>query len=396
MSDDIPSLPALSTSTPTSRNLRHVRVGPGTLHVIREKYKGILQHLWLGPTFSSATTLALIAENMPMGLQSIDLDLSLLLWADRLVGSCGSSSNGRGEVVDLTQEMEHFIRALPTSLVKLCLRFPTRPDSLPDICVQALAAAMTSQDNNSSPQWIILDLRGNKITNQGAIALAEALPFQPSLRHVNLEWNDIGNAGAIALAEKFQSCKLELLNLSYNPSIDDNAVQAMSWALQTNRALKELDLAGNREITTVGLTCLLECLQLHNVTLERFHWKHPRGPTRHDPRQTAAASSATTNDTTCCSSDENTKATNKKLPPTEEELLGSIEYWLSLNRAGRRLVASRYTTEEKIPLSLWPWVLAKVTVTKGTQRKPREGPDELYFLLQQNPELFDSTAEAAG
>jgi hypothetical protein len=52
---------------------------------------------------------------------------------------------------------------------------------------------------------------------------------------------------------------------------------------------------------------------------------------------------------------------SKKLPPKEEELLGSIEYWLSIRGTSSLGKHIQYTTVEKIPGALWPWVVAKAS-----------------------------------
>jgi len=104
-----------------------------------------------------------------------------------------------------------------------------------------------------------LELFGNRIGNDGAIALADALKSGKSvLTSLNLKDNNIRNEGAAAIAEALKSGMAVLTNLNladnalcgvnkyhlgtYNPS----GIYAIAAALEGSSVLKSLNLADNR------------------------------------------------------------------------------------------------------------------------------------------------------
>ena len=76
-----------------------------------------------------------------------------------------------------------------------------------------------------------------------------------------------------------------------------------------------------------------------------------------------------------------------------KELIQQVEYWLSLNRVGRQLV--QRGNQRGVPLALWPLILAKKPLPNVSSVSAFKGPHELFFLLQENPELFDRTLSGA-
>lgn len=59
-----------------------------------------------------------------------------------------------------------------------------------------------------------LDVSGNGITDNGAVALGQALTGNKTLKELLLSWNGIANAGTIALARVVESSPLEILDLA--------------------------------------------------------------------------------------------------------------------------------------------------------------------------------------
>mmetsp|Transcript_9622 Transcript_9622/g.28154 ORF Transcript_9622/g.28154 Transcript_9622/m.28154 type:complete len:501 (-) Transcript_9622:46-1548(-) len=113
-----------------------------------------------------------------------------------------------------------------------------------------------------------LSLPANSIRASGAGALAEALRVNHALRDLNLRYNDVGDGGAVSLAEALPHNKvLRNLVLSGN-GIRDEGAQALADALTRNQALRNLDLQGN-EIGDEGALALAEALP-HNQTLQDF------------------------------------------------------------------------------------------------------------------------------
>ena len=81
----------------------------------------------------------------------------------------------------------------------------------------------------------------NKIGDDGAIALANALKGNTSLRHLFLSENNIRDNGAIALANAFEdNTSLEVLSISHN-QFGDNGAQALNnvHAIQRNQQFNE-------------------------------------------------------------------------------------------------------------------------------------------------------------
>lgn len=338
-------------------------MGPKILTTLQDPKYSSLDSLCMGPTFSTTVTLESILESLPENLRSLDLDVGRLSEQRRRT-SCASRL---GPPLHWEQEFQHVWETLPVSLRKLSLRFAKNSNDKAGL----LALARTLPHSSSSSLSLeTLDLRNNQMDDEVAIALASALSSSPNtIRHVILSFNTIANEGAIALAEALNSSQLISLDLSHNVAIDDAAVGALCRALETNTQLKELNLHGCN-ISNTGIECLLECLKLSNFSLQRVHLTSRR-PIRHDREATTTIS--TTMDQS-----------------TQEErraLLQQLEYWLSLNRAGRQLVVQRGEQGE-VPVALWPRVFARES--KPNTVLSFKGPHELFFLLKENPSLFDN------
>ena len=111
-------------------------------------------------------------------------------------------------------------------------------------------------------------LNNKSITDAGAVALAQALHHNSTLKELYLSNNSIGDAGAVALAQALHhSSTLKELYLSNN-SISDAGAVALAQALHHNSTLKELDLSNNI-IRDVGAEALAQALH-HNSTLEKL------------------------------------------------------------------------------------------------------------------------------
>lgn len=333
-----------------SANLRHLLIGSTTLESLDN-----LDALWLGPLFAPTLSMRTIVENLPPTLTTLDLDLSQFAHPQDHPCSTSSSSANDGTSSSLEADLELLMSNI--TVAHLSLRFRDG-----DTGVMALAQSL-----HKHPNLKTLDLRGNRMGDEGAVALAEALEktvANPELRHVNLAWNMIGSRGAIALAKSLPSTQLELLDLSCNDSVDDDAVHHLCQSLKHNVFLKVLNLFCCSNITEDGAFMLLTCLQHHNYTLERINLR---------PRDTTSYSS------------HSAKTVN---------VLAKIEYWLALNRAGRRLLRGVHPAgnsccdnmDRPVPTGLWPYILARQNTNSFLY--PKAGPDELYFFLRENAELF--------
>lgn len=92
-----------------------------------------------------------------------------------------------------------------------------------------------------------LDLNGNRLSDSTAVSYAtKGLPFNSTLKYLNLADNVIGSSGAAALFQCLESSNqtLETLVLTNN-NVQNDAVEALRAAWQSNAVLERVDLAGN-------------------------------------------------------------------------------------------------------------------------------------------------------
>ncbi|KAL0225861.1 hypothetical protein P9112_013185 [Eukaryota sp. TZLM1-RC] len=105
-----------------------------------------------------------------------------------------------------------------------------------------------------------LNLYKNKITSEGASALARALESNSTLTTLRLQYNNITSEGASALARALESnSTLTKLNL-WNTNITSEGASALARALESNSTLTELDLSNNK-ITSEGASALARALE---------------------------------------------------------------------------------------------------------------------------------------
>jgi hypothetical protein len=98
---------------------------------------------------------------------------------------------------------------------------------------------------------VILDLYGNSIGNEGAIAIASALKINKTLTKLSLYDNRIYNEGAIAIAKALETnITLTNLSLAFN-RIETEGIYTLATALKINTTLTRLDFSGNKGIGAV-------------------------------------------------------------------------------------------------------------------------------------------------
>jgi Ran GTPase-activating protein (RanGAP) involved in mRNA processing and transport len=125
-----------------------------------------------------------------------------------------------------------------------------------DAEAKAVAAVLAA---GAAPKLEKLYLAGNSIGDEGARALAGALPSATALKVLNLESNSIGDEGARALVEALPSAMvLERLCLLFN-KIGNERARTLAGALQNATVLKDLYLSGNL-IGDGGARALAEAL----------------------------------------------------------------------------------------------------------------------------------------
>ncbi|KAI8596099.1 hypothetical protein EDD21DRAFT_448106, partial [Dissophora ornata] len=118
----------------------------------------------------------------------------------------------------------------------------------------------------------ILNLHGNSIGKEGALALSEILKTNTTLTTLDLEDNSIGDEGALALSKALKTnTTLTTLDLEDN-SIGDEGALALSNALKTNTTLITLYLWNNS--IRKGVTLELLETQKTNTTLTTLNWQN--------------------------------------------------------------------------------------------------------------------------
>ena len=143
-------------------------------------------------------------------------------------------------------------------------------NSISDVGALALAQVLHHNSNMTK-----LDLSNNSIGIAGAEALAHLFNHNSTLKDLNLSNNNVSNAGAVALAQTLhQNSSLKELNLS-NSSISDTGAVALAQALHHNSTLEELNLSNNSisddEVVALAQALhrnfILEGLDLSNNTI---------------------------------------------------------------------------------------------------------------------------------
>ena len=108
-----------------------------------------------------------------------------------------------------------------------------------------------------------LDLQGNNIGSEGAVALADGLKSCNNLQTLNLYSNNIGAKGAIALADGLKSCNnLQELHLSNNYFGAEGTV-ALADGLKSCYNLQALNFSDN-DISAEGIVALVDALKSCN------------------------------------------------------------------------------------------------------------------------------------
>ena len=111
-----------------------------------------------------------------------------------------------------------------------------------------------------------LNLRGNHIQTDGAVALSQLIRSCDRLLRLNLEWNNVGTLdhGIFELSNALMvNVSLKELDLRNNNIGPDGAI-ALSKALKRNQVLSTLDLRWN-DIGSIGGQALLEAVQVNQT-----------------------------------------------------------------------------------------------------------------------------------
>jgi hypothetical protein len=197
-----------------------------------------------------------------------------------------------------------------------------------------------------------LDLRSNRIGNEGASLLARSLGNNalPNLTRLSLFRCGIGDDGFIALISALeQNISLLQLDLRYNHGISERAFLALAESLPDIKVLQRIDFNWCAGLTSV-MPLLLEGLR-KNTSLFRIH----------------VAGCAP-----------------RVVPPTTQETARFAGDWMQeMERLGYRnrfLPLIRAPKERLPPLGVWPRALTRVATL----------PDAIFEVLRSTPSLVPS------
>ena len=99
-----------------------------------------------------------------------------------------------------------------------------------------------------------LDLGGNNITDEGAVALAKALEINRSIEWLDLSHNDIGDFGAEAFLKTIKNNRnLTQLNLYENPKIHDDNLFAINYCLLDDEECKDLHSWSSEKLKAMAI-----------------------------------------------------------------------------------------------------------------------------------------------
>jgi Ran GTPase-activating protein (RanGAP) involved in mRNA processing and transport len=108
-----------------------------------------------------------------------------------------------------------------------------------------------------------LNLAGNRILDEGAKAIADALPANSTLTSLNLEYNDITSVGVESVSQALmQNSSLEELSLASN-DLRFGGMEQLADALAVNQTLVTLDLDSTL-IVEADLDVLVKALRSPN------------------------------------------------------------------------------------------------------------------------------------
>jgi Ran GTPase-activating protein (RanGAP) involved in mRNA processing and transport len=221
--------------------------------------------------------------------------------------------------------------------------------------LQSLSLRLSpSEEESSLVQWApalqftqlqVLDLRDNRIGDAGAQALARALP-ESNIQELVLSWNHFGQKGMEALTRALEKTSLKRLVVGCNENLDDQSLKMLMDQLEQGHhgSLRTLDLFGTQITESTG-SRFLQCLEQRQTSLERLIL-----------------------DGTSVSM----------------QIKNQVDYYLGLNRAGRRCLAG----QNELSLSAWPYLLAKSSGdSRCKRRSSSKSLEAIYFFLQNKAEL---------
>lgn len=318
-------------------NLRHYR---GLSRDVLWRLPPGVDQLLIGPSFdtTSLESVRSIIRNLPPHLSDLDLDLTQVVTSshnDDHIEASTAPTESHHEQSEEFLVMKGYLSDLferVSNLRSLSLRLPRE---CADCGAIAVAAALNEAKGcNRHPQVELLDLRECPMHDPGIVALSGALKSS-SIKGLVVSWSSITSKGVGAMAAALKcNPPLESLVLGCMDGLDDESVQELISSLVQNSTLTDLSLFCCKLIGESSGRRLLRCLTRRNTSLERISLK------------------------------------GTKISPSCQNM---IEYYLRLNRAGRRYVIGYDDGRDRLlDLSLWPYILEKQTLQVEHRRRTDE------------------------
>lgn len=165
---------------------------------------------------------------------------------------------------------EDLAALVPKTLVKSCFALQLSSNAITSSGLTTLADALAKHPTAIEELW----LSNNCIGDVGVTHLVDCyLSINTTLKHLHLGANCIGDAGLIYLAELLEYNKVLTDLWLFNNQISDEGVQNLAKVLwRRNRSIKHVDLQWNREITDRSLEFLVKALE-SNPALKRLNMR---------------------------------------------------------------------------------------------------------------------------
>jgi len=133
-------------------------------------------------------------------------------------------------------------------------------------CLRQLALAIA--ECNTSLNEVVFS--SNQIGSENIVDIITALSMHPQLNRIVLDGMNIGRNPCTALSTLLRCSTTNLQSLSLNDNdIDDDGIKSLSQSIRGSK-LQELNLAGNRSISTRGWKAVSSLLATPNCCLERL------------------------------------------------------------------------------------------------------------------------------
>jgi Ran GTPase-activating protein (RanGAP) involved in mRNA processing and transport len=239
-------------------------------------------------------------------------------------------------------------------------------NGMDDEAVAEIAAGLAHNETNV--EFVSLDF--NAFGDDGVATLSQMLAVNSTVTELHLFGNRVSAIGAEYLADALRTNEtLQSLILSFN-RIGDRGAVALAQALTVNTTLTKIWFPSNA-IGFEGMQAFADFLP-RMKGLEQLNV----GLLLHDETKEALVQGLKGN---------LRLSVLEMEEPIYEELEdvtggGDMDFYLRLNRSGRRLIQ-----DPRVRPELWAKILARTQ-----EHKRQDGtPDVLYYLLREKPELLD-------